>query len=137
MESSVIKVLNTINVPVVSRDIVAAHRIGEAKELVICRMLNRKDAELAIKNRKKLKDLDATSIGFEAANGVYIQENYCPLISKLGFFCRLLYQANRVFETWMGRGKVFVKMTEAEDAVIIEHPDDLYDAFPDFNFPEG
>ena len=54
LESTVIDVLKVINVPVKPRDIVAVHRIGKKKEETIVRFVNRKDAELAIKNREKL-----------------------------------------------------------------------------------
>ena len=47
------------------RIIEAVHRIGKDKEETIVRFVNRKDAEVAIKNRSRLKDFDATSIGFE------------------------------------------------------------------------
>ena len=45
-------------------------------------------------NRHTLKDFDATSVGLEKGTKIYIEENFCSFISKIGFMCRKLKRAN-------------------------------------------
>ena len=85
IDSTVIDTLKVIDVLVKPRDIEAVHRIGKHKEETIVRFVNRKNAELAIKNRNKLKDFDATLIGSVEATDIYVKENFSPFLQKIGF----------------------------------------------------
>ena len=123
-----------IDVPVKSRDIAAVHRIGKHKEETMVRFVNRKDAELAIKNRSKLKDFDATLIGSVEATDIYVKENYCPFLQKIGFMCKKLKRAHLIFLTWMLNGRVNIKVKERDKSIIVNHPDELYSTYPDFDF---
>ena len=132
--STVVDILNKIDVPVAPRDIQAAHRIGRYKERTIVRFVNRKDAEAALSNRRTLKDFDATSVGLEKGTKIYIEENFCPFISKIGFMCRKLKRGKHIFSTWMGMGRVHIKVREKDKPEIINHPDELITAYPGFEF---
>ena len=90
VESTVVSILNSIDVPMSPRDVQAAHRIGMDKERTIVRFVNRKDAEAAISKRSTLKVFDANSVGFDTGTKIYIEENFCPFVSKIGFMCRKL-----------------------------------------------
>ena len=96
--------------------------------------LNRKDVEAAMSNRHTLKDFDATSVGLEKGTKIYIEENLCPFISKIGFMCRKLKKGKHIFSTWMGMGCVHIKVREKEKPEIINHPDELITAYPGFEF---
>ena len=130
VESKVVDILNKINVPVCPRDIQAAHRIGRDKQRTIVRFVNRKDAEAAISNRSTLKDVDVTSFGTK----IYIEENFCPFLSKIGYMCRQLKRSKHIFSTWMGMGRVFIKVREKDKPSIINHPDELITDYPGFEF---
>ena len=130
VESKVVDILNKINAPVCLRDIQAAHRIGRDKQRTIVRFVNRKDAEAAISNRSTLKDVDVTSFGTK----IYIEENFCPFLSKIGYMCRQLKRSKHIFSTWMGMGRVFIKVREKDKPSIINHPDELITDYPGFEF---
>ena len=133
VESTVIDILKVIDVPVKPRDIEAVHRIGKHKEETIVRFVNRKDAELAIKNRSKLKDFDAPLIGSVEATDIYVKENFCPFLQKIGFMCRKLKRAHLIFSTWMLNGRVNIKVKERDKPIIFNHPDELCSTYPDFD----
>ena len=106
-------------------------RIGRGKERTI---VNRKDVEAAISKRSTLKVFDATSVGFETGTKIYIEENICPFVSKIGFMCRKLKRSKHIFSTWMGMGRVYFKVAEKDKPEIINHPDELITAYPGFEF---
>ena len=100
------------------------HRIGRDKERTIVHFVNWKDAEAA-SNR---------STSFDAGTKIYIEENFCPFVSKIGFMCRKLKRSKHIFSTWMGMGRVYIKVGEKDKPEIINHPDELITAYPGFEF---
>ena len=82
VESTVVSILNRIDVPVSPRDVRAAHRICKDKERTIVRFVNRKDAQAAISKRSTLIVFDATSVGSDTGTKVYIEDNFFPLFLK-------------------------------------------------------
>ena len=61
LEEKLIQLLNKIDVNVTSKDIVACHPLKREGSAII-RFCNRKKAELALKNSRKLKGLDNSAI---------------------------------------------------------------------------
>ena len=130
--STEVSILNRIDVPVSPRDVQAAHK--NWKERTITRFVNRKDAQAAISKRSTLKVFDATSVGFDTGTKIYIEENFCPFVSKIGFMCKKLKRSKHIFSTWMGMGRVYIKVGEKEKPEIINHPDELNTDYPGFEF---
>ena len=123
LEPAVIDILKKVDVIVSQRDIEAVHRIGKDSKRTIVHFVNRNDAEAALSSRTKLK-----------GTNLFIEENFCPFLSKLGFMCRKLKREGFVFSTWMCNGSVFVKIKERDKPKLIKHPDELLTVYPSFDF---
>ena len=97
-------------------------------------VVNRKDAEAAISKLSTLKFFDATSVGFDTGTKIYINYNFCPFVSKIGLMCRKLKRSKHILSTWMGMGRVYIKVGEKDKPEIINHPDELITTYPGFVF---
>ena len=91
LEEKVISVSANVGIDVKSNDIEACHRIGKSRnssKKPIVRFTNRKFAKQALCNRKKLKSIGKSTLGFN--NDVLINENLTPVNKKIAYNCRKL-----------------------------------------------
>ena len=61
LEDTVIKIFEKIGISIDKRMIAACHRIGKTTKTIV-KFANRKDAELVLKSKKKLKDINLLEI---------------------------------------------------------------------------
>ena len=97
LENVAVKLLNKVNAPSIvnNRDFEACHRVSEKSNVVVCRLVNRKDVEQALSNRGKLKNLNPADIDLPpSTGGIYLNEHLTPYFSKLAFYCRRLKKKN-------------------------------------------
>ena len=98
METKVIKLLKSIDVEINPSDIVACHPLRR-KDTAIVRFQNRKHAELALKNAKKLKGKDTSDIwGSNRVN--YINVNLSPVNMKMRYWCKKLKSLGKNIWIW-------------------------------------
>ena len=88
LEEKVVDVLEEIGCGrVKSYRIHACHRLKNRTKTVI-RFVSRKNADLALHHRGKLKDFDAVKHGFKADTKLYINESLCPPLQYLSYLVR-------------------------------------------------
>ena len=80
------------------------------------------------------RSLRIISTGFNANSRLFIEENFCPFVLKIGYMCRQLKRADIIFSTWMGRDWVHIKVREGDRPEVINHPEDLTSSYPDYDF---
>ena len=135
LEENVIKVLDSINVSVSSKDIVACHRLEKTKKekakddpsKVIVRFMNRKNVVSCLKNKKKLSETRET-LGYP--KNLYINEHLCPSNQQILEDC-LSYKYNKkISSCWTYNGIVNIKFSKdkTERPKKIFTTDELYDA---------
>ena len=79
----------SVGIDVKSNDIEACHRIGKSQnsfKKTILRFTNRKFAKQALYNRKKLKSMDKSTLGF--TSDVFINENLTTVNNRIVYNCR-------------------------------------------------
>ena len=135
LEEKIIEVLDAIDITVDKSEIEACHRLpGKNKEkTTIVRFVNRKLCENALKNRKKLKHCDKTSLGFSEDQEIYFNENLCPYYKKLSWMCRQLKRDKMIVSSWTEKG-IVLKIEENAKKIKIRHENDLLGLFPDYVF---
>ena len=89
LEEKVVDILKAIDVNITTNEIEVCHRLGNKKENVIVRVINRKHCLKALQNKKKFKSIDKNAIGISNEN-LFISENLTPANSKLAFSCQKL-----------------------------------------------
>lgn len=132
LEDKVIEILSTINVTVDSSQIEACHRLKNDRTII--KFCSRKTCHNVLKNRKKLKDLDKTTLGMKEDDKIFINESLCPEYRFLLWKCRKLCEANKIVSYWTFNGTVKIKISEQGRIHAITHVKDLKDLFSDFDF---
>ena len=140
LEEKVVEVLNKIDVNISTSDIEACHRLGKFKNKqrkTIIRFVNRKHAKTALLNRKRLKQVDTTSLGLENRN-VFINENLTYSNGKIAFHSRNLKRNSLIEKCYTRDGVVHISGGELENGKVIKilHLNTLLDLFPNFDFGE-
>ena len=78
----------------------------ELEKAEIVRFTNRKFAKQALYNRKKLKSIGKSTLGFN--NDVFINENLTPVNNKIAYNCRKLKRQNLILKTYTINGTVHI-----------------------------
>ena len=85
LEVKVCEIFKSIDVDICTDEIEACHRLPySSKEdrskpkRTIIKLVNRKKCELAILNRKRLKDVDKTKLEFPEDTRIFINDSLCP-----------------------------------------------------------
>ena len=132
LEGKVIEILSTIDVTVNPSQIEACHRLKNDRTII--KFSSRKDCHNVLRNRKKLKDTDKTSLGLTKDHKIFINESLCPEYRFLLWKCRKLCKVNKIASYWTFNGTVQIKITENGQIHAITHVKDLQDKFPNFDF---
>ena len=124
LEEHILSALSSINIVLQHYDIVAVHRIGKithgTNRKVLLRFINRKHAFRCLKNSRKLKH--STNIIFK---NYFITENLCPDNRQIFNKCYKLKKRGEIFNVWTYNGAVYIKFSENEDIISINHFDDI------------
>ena len=108
-------------------DIQAAHRKGR-KGVIICKFVNRKFAQSALRNGKNLKDVKYKPTGGEAsADGdrIFINESLCPEFAYLHYAVRKAKKNNELHAYKVRNGIMKIQKEEDGEYVEISHINDL------------
>ena len=133
LEKKTIEIFASIGAKVVPGNIHACHRIGK-KGTTIIKLVNRKDVQMILSNKKKLKDTDKTCIGFENGTKIFINESLCPYYKGIWSKAKMLLNQKLIHSFWTSNGTVKIKMLGAEYPISIFHYDFYTNTFPDFDF---
>ena len=131
LEPKVIDLLKKIDVEIPPTCIEAVHRVGRDKRNVIVKVSRRKDADKVRVNRPKLKDADLSSDGF--LKDVYIFDSLCNTYKNLRFKCKLLKNSRKISKFWVYLGHVFMKISEDDNPILVDHDQVLRDRFPEID----
>ena len=124
-------------------DLEACHRLPLTKKekssaqpkRTIIRFVNRKVSEFALTSRKKLKDLDLSTIHEDFKNvKLSVNDNLCPYDVNLLGMCRHLYSKKKINSCWSWKGSIFIKINENDRPTKVGQKSDLYFLFKDFEF---
>ena len=98
--------------------------------------MNRKICKSALKNRKKLRSVDATKLELPIGPKFSINENLSPYFNKIAFQCRKLKRARKTIKVYSHEGIVHIVKTVQEKPEKIIHMNDLAFMFPEFDFED-
>ena len=76
--------------------------------------MNRKVCKSALKNRKKLRSVDATKLELPIRSKLFINENLSPYFNKIESQCRRLKRAEKVIKVHSHEGIVQIVRTLQE-----------------------
>lgn len=142
LEDAVTSIMQDVEVVVQSGDIEACHRIGKSdrktsSKKTIVRFINRKYCKKALINRKKLRNVNSeTKYNFSRNNQIFINENLTRSNESLAFCGRKLKKNGVIHSCFTKDGVVHIKRTEQSKPLKVHHMNQLYDAFPEFEFFE-
>ena len=133
LEKKCIEILEAINIKVDSYEIEDCHRLKKGRaspKTTIMRFVNRRASKTALRNKKKLKDVNVNGV---IGTQLYIRENLSWYNKNLAAKCRRLKKAGKVIDTWTHSGLVRVKLCDG-NSLNINHPSELENLFPDFTY---
>ena len=122
IENEVAKIITDLGIQISeSRDIQACHRYG-SKKTVIVKFTNRKMVGRILSSKSSLPE------------NIFINESLCPRNKTIRGRCNVLKKAGKISKIGTRNGMIRVKLPNAASYININHEDDLYDLFPDFEF---
>ena len=125
LEEKVVDILEDIGCGrVKSYRIHACHRLKNRSKAVI-RFVSRKNADLALHHRGKLKELDVKKHGFQPNTKIYVNESLCPPMQYLFYLTRLA-ASNKTIDSYnLWKGRLTVKLGGNDEKITIRHIEDL------------
>ena len=102
----------------------ACHRLKNKSKAVI-RFVSRKNADLALHHRGKLKNLDVEKHNFQPNTKIYINESLCPPMQYLCYLTRLAKKNKTIDSYNLWKGRLTVRMGGTEENIAIRHIEDL------------
>lgn len=135
LESTVIEILYHIKVDVSWSDIEGCHRLfknqrskGPAK--VIIRMVNRKHAIKALRNKKLMKSINFSNIAGLGNAKLFVCENLCASYRSIYDAAYKLLKRNVIKHLWTFKGVIHIRVHENDnDFLVFTHIDDLLRKF--------
>ena len=119
-----LNVLSTLEIELVSYDLVAVHRLGKfiqgANRSVIIRFINRKEAYKCLKRGNKLADVVDSPY-----KNLYFTENLCPTNKKVFNYLFKLKKTNKIHKVWSYSGDVYFKIKESDDPIKVYFIEDV------------
>ena len=132
-EVTVCKLFQKVGAKIDSKKLEACHPLpSDDKNKLIVKFASRKDAELVLKNKSKLKDESFDDIGLEISK-VYINESLCKYNKFLWVKCKKLWKEKYInsFRTPNGQLKIRDNNLKIHN---IDHIFDLQVLFPNYDF---
>merc|ERR1712074_332559 len=106
--------------PLKKMDIQAVHRIGK-KGRVIMKVVNRKFAQEALSNGKRLKDYRR----YGEDSRIYINESFIPEFGYLNYIIRKALKEKKIYRYKVRNGVNFVQVLQDDEYIEIAHQNDL------------
>nr|XP_039253141.1 uncharacterized protein LOC120330318 [Styela clava] len=130
-ENLISKICEKINVPLKSFDISNCHRMSKNNKKkpspIIANFINRKTRNQILKNRRRLKSLDISTVfpSFSRSTKIFVVENLTDTNKDLFFKARDLKQACGYKFLWTNNGKVLIKKNSDTPTIPIITEEDL------------
>ena len=122
IENEVAKVISDLGVHISeSRDIQACHRYG-SRGVVIVKFSNRKMVGRILSLKSKLPE------------HIFVNESLCPRNKAIRGRCNVLKKAGKITKIVTRNGMLRIKLPNADNYISLNHEDDLFELFPDFEF---
>ena len=140
LEDTVTSIMEDVDVIVQNGDIEACHRIGKSDQKTtskktIVRFINCKYCKKVLVNRKNLININSEmKYNFSRNNKIFINENLTRTNESIAFCGRNFKRNSKIHSCFTTDGIAFIKKTEKSKTFKVHHMNDLYDAFPEFDF---
>ena len=130
LESTVLKIFEKLEVNVDPSNVEDCHWISSKNgpKRVIVKVSKHKDASKIRSSKRKLKDMDLTSIGIN--NPVYINDSLCTYYKMLWRKCKSLRMNKLIHSFWVTNGSIRLRTVENGRTNEITHLSDLEELFP-------
>ena len=130
LESTVLKIFEKLEVHVDPTNVKDCHWISSKNgpKRVIVKVSKRKDASKIRSSKRKLKDMDLTSIGIN--NPVYINDSLCTYYKMLWRKCKSLRMNKLIHSFWVTNGSIRLRTVENGRTNVITHLSDWEELFP-------
>ena len=130
LESTVLKIFERLEVKVDLSNVKDCHWISSKNgpKRVIVKVSKRKDASKICSSKRKLKDMDLTSIGI--TKPVYINDSLCTYYQMLWRKCKSLQTNKLIHSFWVTNVSIRLRTVENGRTNVITHLSDLEDLFP-------
>ena len=126
LEVAVINTFEEAGIKVTKRSIHAIHRLRN-KKVVIVKLVNRRDALVVLRNKKKLRELSPNRKRTMKANKVYVNEYLCPSYKRMLSKCNALLKKKYIasFYTVNGKIKITCEANNGNVTSVLNHEEDL------------
>ena len=131
LETKVLELFEDLSVNIDERNVEACHKVGQNGRVII-KLSKRKDVHAILANKKKLKELDTESKGFEKK--VYINESLCKTYRSYWYKCKLLHKKGHIFSFWTSNGHVKLRVADEGKVHCMLHESDFHKLFPLVDF---
>ena len=113
------------------RDIQAYHRIKNNR--TILKLSNTKDCLQVLRTKKRLKDLNSTTLNLPSDTKIFINESLCGCYRGLWNKCKRLKGDKKIHLFYTKNGIIRLKLVEIGSVKSIIYFSDLKDLFPDID----
>ena len=129
-QSTVLKIFGKLEVNVDPSNVEDGHWISSKNgpKRVIVKVSKRKDGFKIRTSKRKLKDMDLTSIGIN--NPVYINDSLCTYYKMLWRKCKSLRMNKLIHSFWVTNGSIRLRTAENGRTNVITHLSNLEELFP-------
>ena len=130
LESTVLKIFERLEVKLDPSNVEDCHWISSKNDpkRVIVKVSKCKDSTKIRSSKRKLKDMDLTSIDIN--NPIYINDSLCTYYKMLWRKCKSLRTNKLIHSFWVTKGPIRLKTVENGRTYGITHLSDLEELFP-------
>ena len=131
LEEKVCGIFHEHGVEIGQRDIQACHRIKNNRTII--KLSNRKDCLQVLRAKKRLKDLDGTTLNLRSDSKIFINKSLCGYYRGLWNKCKRLKGDKKIHQFYTKNGIIRLKLVENGSLKTITHVNDLKNLFPDID----
>ena len=131
LEEKVCGIFHEHGVEIGQRDIQACHRIKNNRTII--KLSNRKDCLQVLRPKKRLKDLDGTTLNLRSDSKIFINKSLCGYYRGLWNKCKRLKGDKKIHQFYTKNGIIRLKLVENGSLKTITHVNDLKNLFPDID----
>ena len=129
LEEKVCGIFHELGIETGQRDIQAYHQIKKT----IIKLSNRKDCLQVQRAKKRLKDLDGTTLNLLKDSKIFINDSPCEYCRGLQNKCKQLNGDKRIHQFYTNNGIIRLKLVKNGSVKTVTHVNDLKDLFPDMD----
>ena len=127
LEEKVCGIFHELGVEIGQRDIQACHRIKTNRTKL--KLSNRKDCLQVLRAKKRLKDLDGTTLNLPSDTKIFINESCCGYFGGLWNKCKRLKGDKKIHQFYTKNGIIHLKLVQNDSVKTITHVNNLKDLF--------